>query len=496
MSVCAGAWGIAFLPSELHLGSLGLPARPQTVPSVVSFALVAAGLLLWTTCWFWSRPEARGTGAGDGGPARDVGRLIRRAVVCAAPLLAAPPLGSRDAWSYAAVGNMLRAGINPYAHGPAALPGPFADAVDPMWSHTASPYGPLFVQLAGWVVSGTGSSVLLATLVMRAVAVVGLVLVAVYLPRLARSCGGSPPVAVWLVLLNPVVLLHLVAGQHNEALMIGLMVAALALALEGSLWLGAVLAALAASVKIPAVVVVVAIGLLWGSTLPGRLRRTRGIALAGGLCLLTLAVLGAATQLGWGWIPALRTPGEVRSWLSVPTAAGIVAGRAIHLLGAGDHTDALIHVSRLAGGAFAVTMGAFLLLGAPRRWMIQAAGVTLVAFAVLGPADQPWYPLWGGVLLAATGLSPRGRRLLVAGSLVLCGHSLSDLARVPLGQAGQLLVVAVLVVAAAVGWTLSNPRAPKHARWGPEPGPGGVVLGAALSHPHVMVVPEVAPYQG
>ncbi|HEY0485536.1 MAG TPA: hypothetical protein VGD72_04735, partial [Mycobacteriales bacterium] len=97
---------------------------------------------------------------------------------------------------------------------------------------------------------------------------------------------------------------------------------------------------------------------------------------------------------------------------------------------------------------------------------------------------------------AATGLSPRGRRLLVAGSLALCGHSLSDLARVPLGQAGQLLVVAVLVVAAAVGWTLSNPRAPKYARRGPEPRPGGVVLGAALSHPHVMVVPDVAPYQG
>jgi hypothetical protein len=276
--------------------------------------------------------------------------------------------------------------------------------------------------------------------------------------------------------------------------MIGLMVAALALALEGSLWLGAVLAALAASIKVPAVVVVVAIGLLWGSPLPERLRRIRGVVLAGGLCLLMFAVLGAATGLGFGWVPALRTPGEVRSWLSVPTAAGVAVGWALDLVGAGDHTDALIRVSRLAGAAAAATVGACLLLWAPRHRMVQAAGVTLFALAVLAPADQPWYPLWGGVLLAATSLSRRGRRLLVAGSLVLCGNSLSDLARVPLGQAGQLVVVAVLAVTAAVGWTLFARPATKSPQWGLAPGRGGVVLGARPPHPRGLAAAEVPPY--
>jgi hypothetical protein len=476
------------------VGWLVVPARPRTVPAVVAFTLVAAGLALWTACWFWSRPTARASGAEAGGPVGDVGRLLRRAAVCAAPLLAAPPLGSRDAWSYAAVGNMVRVGVNPYLHGPAAVPGAFANAVDPMWSHTPSPYGPLFVQLAGLVVTGTGPSLLLAVLVMRVVAVVGLVLVAVYLPRLARACGGSPPVAVWLVLLNPVVLLHLVAGQHNEALMIGLMVAALALALEGSLWHGAVLAALAASIKVPAVVVVVAIGLLWGSPVPERLRRIRGVVLAGGLCLLMFAVLGAATGLGWGWVPALRTPGEVRSWLSVPTAAGVAVGWVLDLVGAGDHTDELIRVSRLVGATVAAVVGASLLLWASPRRMVQAAGITLLALAVLAPADQPWYPLWGGVLLAATRLSRRGRRLLVAGSLVLCGNSLSDLARVPLGLAGQLAVVAVLVVVAVVGWKLLARPASRGTGWGVAPRRGEIVLAARPPHPRGLPGAEVPPY--
>ena len=52
------------------------------------------------------------------------------------------------------------------------------------------------------------------------------------MPRLARRCGMDPVAALWLSVLNPLLLFHLIAGGHNEALMIGAMLAGLVLALD------------------------------------------------------------------------------------------------------------------------------------------------------------------------------------------------------------------------------------------------------------------------
>jgi hypothetical protein len=134
--VCAGAWGTAYLPPgwSYDLRLFALPVRPLTGPAVGCYLLLALGMALWVAAWvgvpaWWRRPDDE----------RHVRRLLWRAGLWAAPLLLAPPLASRDAWSYAAVGNMLRAGISPYAQGPAALPGAFSEAVDPLWAHTPSP---------------------------------------------------------------------------------------------------------------------------------------------------------------------------------------------------------------------------------------------------------------------------------------------------------------------------------------------------------------------
>ena len=65
------------------------------------------------------------------------------------PLLLAPPLFSRDGWSYAAQGTMAHRGISPYDHGPWSLvgprsvPGPIVEGVDPRWMATPTPYGPV-----------------------------------------------------------------------------------------------------------------------------------------------------------------------------------------------------------------------------------------------------------------------------------------------------------------------------------------------------------------
>ena len=77
-----------------------------------------------------------------------------------------------------------------------------------------------------------GTHAFFGALLFRLIALTGVALMVVYLPRLAHAHGIDPPKAVWLALLNPLVLMHFVAGAHNDALMVGLMVAGLTLAVE------------------------------------------------------------------------------------------------------------------------------------------------------------------------------------------------------------------------------------------------------------------------
>ena len=57
----------------------------------------------------------------------------------------------------------------------------------------------------------------------RLVVLVGVGLIVWATPRLARRCGVAEVSALWLGPCNPLLFMHLVAGIHNEALMLGLM---------------------------------------------------------------------------------------------------------------------------------------------------------------------------------------------------------------------------------------------------------------------------------
>ena len=86
-------------------------------------------------------------------------------------------------------------------------------AVDPFWRHTTAPYGPLFLWIVSGVVAVAGSHLVAGVLLIRLLDAVGLVLLAVFAPRLARALGADPERATWWVLLSPLVLLDLVAGR-------------------------------------------------------------------------------------------------------------------------------------------------------------------------------------------------------------------------------------------------------------------------------------------
>lgn len=413
--VAFAALGIGIVPKPDPLSQLPLIGllRETVLGRGLATAAIITGIAVLLTAWFALGRDLR-AGAVE---VRDLRRTLWR---WALPLLATPPLFSRDAYSYSAQGNLVRHGYDPYVVGPWVIPGPFADSVDPLWATTPAPYGPVFLTLAGGVSRLTGDSVYLGVLGMRALALAGVVLLAIYLPRLAACCGVEPRTALWLGLVNPLTLMHFVSGAHNDALMLGLIVAGLTLALEGSPLAGSVVIALAAGVKAPAALALGFVGHVWARqlvrsfpALSPRQRLLRGFALAGGVGLTTFAAVTAVTRFGYGWIGALGTPGIVHSWLSPPTVLGMVSGGTARFLGLTEEIWPYVDGVRAVSGALAVLLIVTMLLrpgpldlsrSAAHRRVVRGTAYALLLLVLLGPVVQPWYLMWALVPLAAVPL--------------------------------------------------------------------------------------------
>ncbi|MFK4263382.1 polyprenol phosphomannose-dependent alpha 1,6 mannosyltransferase MptB [Streptomyces milbemycinicus] len=343
--------------------------------------------------------------------------LLLTLAVWAAPLLAAPPLFSRDVYSYLAQGAMVDARIDVYVHGPARLGGPLAAEVAPLWQHTPAPYGPVSLAFETAVVGASRTEVSAGVFGMRLVALVGVALMILALLALARRCGTDPAAALWLGALNPLLLIHLVGGAHNDAVMIGLLGAGLVAATGRWPACGAVLVTLAALVKAPAALGLLAVAALWAGLLTGRWRRTRAALATGALALGTTGAATAVAGTGYGWITALTTPVSPDNW-ALTSALGRATGAALDALGSGLAPLATPAWHALGLLATAVTV-AVVWLRASRSRPVYALGLSLMAVAALGPAIRPWYLLWGLFLVAAAAPSGPLRRAVAAASGVL-----------------------------------------------------------------------------
>ena len=107
-------------------------------------------------------------------------------------------------------------------------------------------------------------------MLLRLLEVAGLALVVVATSSLARRVGRDPAGAVLLGAGSPLVLATLIGGAHNEALMLGLLLAGLAVAQRWGTVPGIVLCAVAAGVKSPAALGVLFLGWAWAG--PGARR--------------------------------------------------------------------------------------------------------------------------------------------------------------------------------------------------------------------------------
>ncbi|MFF7972419.1 polyprenol phosphomannose-dependent alpha 1,6 mannosyltransferase MptB [Streptomyces sp. NPDC007905] len=435
-----GLAGTAFLAlGGESAGALPVPdlLAPASAQAALGLVGVYFGVVLLTAAWVLLGRLVRG-------PQPPTQRsLLLVLALWAAPLLLAPPLFSRDVYSYLAQGAMVDAHMDVYAQGPAQLGGPLADEVAPVWQHTAAPYGPAFLWLASALSGLTRGELHAGLLGMRLVALLGVALMAVALPRLARHSGADPAAALWLGALNPLVLLHLVAGAHNDAIMLGLL--GLGLVAARGRWpvLGAVLVTLAALVKAPA-----ALGLLAVVALQIRTRRTplwATVTTAAAAAATTVAATAVAGT-GYGWIRALDTPVSPHNW-ALTSLLGRATGALLDRLGS-DLAPLAVPAWHLLG--LAATAGAIVLIWLRLRPRpVYALGLSLLAVAVFGPAIRPWYLLWGLFLIAAAAPSTpvRHRVAALAGVLalaVLPSGGPADLGQLVLAVSGGLLGVVVL----------------------------------------------------
>jgi alpha-1,6-mannosyltransferase len=382
--------------------------RAFTTPTV---ALVYGGLCALMIAW-WRlgrlvRSDAKPTPR----------ELIITFVWWGAPLLLGIPIFSTDVYSYVAQGTMTVLGVDPYQHGPSINGGQWATDIPTIWHSTPAPYGPVFLSLAAAVAKLTGGSAWLAVLGMRALAVLGIALIIVSITRLSRLAGVNPAYGLWLGVLNPVVLVHLIGDAHNEALMVGLMMAGLTLAVERRPAAGAILVTLGALIKVPAGFALAFIVGVWATQLQGRWRYPRAALAVGAIAAGTVAVTTWLAETGYGWVSALNTPAIARTWTSITTDLGYATGFIGEQVGFATREQAL-SFWRYAGLAVAAVV-CVVVLRRYRADPVVGVGLGLGAVVFLAPVFHPWYMLWATVPLGAAATSPRVRKVVTGLILVM-----------------------------------------------------------------------------
>ena len=428
---------------------LNLPSRIQTV----SLTMTTTGAVMMALAWLMLGRFA----LGDRRMSRS--QLDRTLLLWALPLLIAPPMYSKDVYSYLAQSQIARQGLDPYRVGPApglGLDHVFTLSVPSLWRDTPAPYGPLFLWIGRSISDLTGDDIVAAVLCHRFVVLAGVGLIVWATPRLARRCGVAEVSALWLGPCNPLLFMHLVAGIHNEAPMLGLMLAGTEFALRaisrtsdgtfagpllprplhwptgrvewarwqplGMLLAGTVLITMSSQIKLPSLLalgfVAMALACKWG-------RSVRDFLIAGGsLTAIAVAVMGFigwASGLGFGWLFTLGTANVVRSWMSPPTLVALGTGQVGILLGLGDHTTAVLGLTRAIGVIIIAVVVTWLLLAVLRGRLhpVGGLGVALGATVLLFPVVQPWYLLWVIIPLATWATRPGFRGTTIAITLIV-----------------------------------------------------------------------------
>jgi alpha-1,6-mannosyltransferase len=393
-----------------------------------------------------------------------------------APLLLSVPVFSRDTYSYLAQGALLRDGFDPYVVGPVDNPNSLLDNVSPIWTTTTAPYGPAFILVAKFVTMLVGNHVVAGTMLLRLCMLPGLALLIWAAPRVARHVGANGAAALWICVLNPLVIIHLMGGVHNEMLMVGLMMAGIALTFARHHIVGVGLIGVAVAVKATAGLALPFMVWVWMRDLRDRrgYQPVKAFAMATAasavIFVAVFAVLSWLAGVGLGWLTALAGSVKIINWLTVPTAAANLINVGVGLL-LPVNFYAVLDVARILGVAI-IAISLPLLWWRFRHTDREAlVGITAVMIVVVlfVPAALPWYYTWPLAVVAALAQS----RMAIA---VIAGFSTwITVIWKPDGAHGMYSWIHVLLAlgCAAVAWyslyRVNRPRPPAVNRPLPEP---------------------------
>ena len=412
----AGSVGVGWMATtsgSLIRTPLFIMARTSPVGVIVCTVMLCLGALLLLRSWLRIAQRIGGWNPSS----RPV---LRRALwMWAVPMMFSLPLFSRDAYAYIGQGRLMEQGLNPYTNGISALSNYFSLGPDKLWTEAPTPYGPLWLwieQGAVWVSAGVPE---LALIPFRLAALAGVVLLAVYVPRLAALHGVNPDRALWLGVLNPVLLINFIASAHNDSLMLGLVVAGLYFASVKRPVLGIVLITASIAIKPITLIALPFAGLLWAGARAGWGRRMLCWTATLGLSLGLLAAAGLVNGLGFGWLGALQTPGAVWIWYAPVGLLAHTAGFVVGLFGGpGVPVTDVIQTAGTAVSALAIVWLAVRTpgrgIGMPaqiddepgfNKTVLRRMAWAFAAVVVLAPVIQPWYMVWLLVFFTVTGIA-------------------------------------------------------------------------------------------
>jgi uncharacterized membrane protein len=317
----------------------------------------------------------------------------------------APVLLSHDAFSYVDYARLgVHHGLDPYTHAPEAAPADSAFA-DVTWTETTSAYGPLFTLATfplAWLPVG------LAVAALKALAALSVAALAVLVSRLAAWRGLDPLRAAAFLALNPLVLVHVVGGAHNDGLAMLFAMLGVAAVLAGLQATGGASLVVAAATKASALIL-----------LPfPLLAHPRSInRLAAGAVGAALAIgLAAYLAFGWDWTHAFGLAGENQdrtSHMSIPITLARLTG-----LGA-----APVRVAAL--GLYGLGFASLLVWTRRGGDWVRAAAWASLGLLLATSWLLPWYLIWALPLVAIS----RDRPLALL-TLGLTAYQLG--ARIPL----------------------------------------------------------------
>jgi hypothetical protein len=322
-------------------------------------------------------------------------------------MLLAPPLSLTDIFNYINYGRMeVFHHLNPYATIPVLEPHSDPSYSLSNWHHLLSPYGPLFTIISFAIVPfGVAASFWLfkGLLVLASLATIALVY------RCARLLGRPPAQAVVFVGLNPIVTVWGLGGDHNDFIMVFLIVLGFYLLLRARQptvsqppahsnghttrssssrrwWLALSPFALAAGGVLTLAVFVKASAAILMPIVLAAVRKSPRTLVSVVLGMALAAVLaGIASLVAFGpHLPDLSTQSKVVTSVSLPNLLGLA-------LGQGGETNTMRAVLFVG---LALTVLACTYLAWRRREWLDGVGWATVALLVTLSWVLPWYVLW------------------------------------------------------------------------------------------------------